>query len=47
VASAKLVYVLDGDSAAMMPGEGDIFSNPFASFTEWDSEEDERGFADL
>jgi hypothetical protein len=46
-ANANLVYVMEGDSAAMLPDEGDIFSNPFANFTEWDSEEDEKGFANL
>ena len=46
-ANAHLVYVMEGDSAAMLPDEGDIFSNPLANFTEWDSEEDEKGFADL
>ena len=43
----KLVYVMEADTAAMLPDEGDIFSNPLANFTEWDSEEDEKGFANL
>lgn len=47
MANADLVYVMDGEVACMVPDEGDIFSNPFANFTEWDSEEDEKGFANL
>ena len=47
MAGDNLVYVLEGNSAAMLPDDGDIFGNPFVNFTEWDSEEDEKGFANF
>jgi antitoxin PrlF len=43
----ELVYVIEGDHVVLMRADGDIFSNPFATFTEWDSEEDEKGYANL
>ena len=47
MANADLVYVMEGEVACMVPDEGDIFSNPFANFTEWDSEADHKAYDKL
>jgi antitoxin PrlF len=43
----KLEYVIEGDSVRIMKMPVLAEDDPFASFTEWASEEDDKAFADL
>lgn len=44
-------YQIDGDrvilTKARKPDVGDVVDDPFATFKEWDSEEDRAAYADL
>lgn len=42
----SFAFLIDGDAVRVvrLPGEGD---NPFACFSEWASEADRKGYADL
>lgn len=42
-----IAYVIEGGHVILKRATADIFSNPFSLFTEWDSEEDEKGYAHL
>ena len=43
----ELVYVIEDGRVILTRDEGDIFSNPFATFTEWDSEADHKAYDKL
>ena len=43
----KLEYVIEGDSVRIVKMPVVTEDDPFASFTEWVSEEDDKAFADL
>lgn len=45
----SLVWVVDdtGKGTWLPADPNDPFENPFSTFTEWDSEEDEKGYANL
>jgi len=44
----ELMYLIDEDGRVILTRvpEG-LFDDPFATFTEWNSEEDEKGYAHL
>jgi antitoxin PrlF len=42
----ELAYVIDGDRVIVRRADAGV-EDPFALFTEWDSEEDRKAYADL
>ena len=43
----ELVYLIDGDRVLVRKASTVVIDEPFAVFTEWDSEEDRRAYANL
>lgn len=46
-AGDELIYEIDGDRVLLRKVGSEIQDDPFALFSEWDSEEDRRAFAGL
>jgi antitoxin PrlF len=43
----QVAYLIEGDRVLLVKETPTVFDDPFALFTEWDSEEDRKTFADL
>jgi antitoxin PrlF len=43
----ELAYLIDGDKVILTKAKTARAEDPFATFSEWDSEVDRKGYADL
>jgi len=43
----EIVYVIDGDRVVLSKASRELVDDPFATFSEWASEADRVGYADL
>jgi antitoxin PrlF len=43
----EIVYVIDGDHVVLAKAPPPVMEDPFACFSEWNSEADRRAYADL
>jgi antitoxin PrlF len=43
----ELIYTIDGDRVVLTKANREPLDDPFATFSEWSSEADTRGYADL
>jgi antitoxin PrlF len=43
----ELAYKIEGDQIILSKAEVETADNPFATFTEWDSQADRKAYADL
>jgi antitoxin PrlF len=43
----ELVYTIDGDRVVLTKASREPADDPFATFNEWASDDDRRGYADL
>jgi antitoxin PrlF len=43
----ELVYTIDGDRVVLTKASREPADDPFASFNEWASDDDRRGYAEL
>ena len=46
-AGDELVYTIDGDRVVLLRRAASPADDPFATFSEWSSDADTRGYADL
>ena len=43
----EIAYVIEGDHVVLTKASRQVVDDPFATFSEWSSEADTRGYADL